>query len=426
MRSAIRIVAALAAAITFLTAAGSASARVVQSFGTAGADRLRFPDRIVYGPDGLLHVVDFGDAVRDPVFVRLYTPEGARAGGFRIAASEEFPPTIAVDAAGDTYVSQVGAVLKYSRAGALLARLPLPAQADGGPAEAIDLGVDPAGRLVVFDGDADRVDTYAPDGRLVARFDVASAAPAPAGQPSTSVGESGLVYVGDAAGISVLDSTGALVRRLPRPAAVPAVATYVDGPDGSVYAIAGHRIQKIGPDGAYRGAVATDRSAVEPRAAVARDGSIYATSWHTVASDGVILKLAPITAVDLIPPTISVRSFSSPPLPRRAPPHARLVLGRMVLAVSEDAAYRVVLRRRATTRNRRHPDFGRYMHIATVDVAHVTAGAHRLVLDARAFSYIGKVPPPGRYRLTFVATDDSGNESRPARITFTVTRSRRG
>src|SRR3954466_453876 len=183
MRSAIRIVAALAAAITFLTAAGSASARVVQSFGTAGADRLRFPDRIVYGPDGLLHVVDFGDAVRDPVFVRLYTPEGARAGGFRIAASEEFPPTIAVDAAGDTYVSQVGAVLKYSRAGALLARLPLPAQADGGPAEAIDLGVDPAGRLVVFDGDADRVDTYAPDGRLVARFHLGSAAPPPAASP---------------------------------------------------------------------------------------------------------------------------------------------------------------------------------------------------------------------------------------------------
>jgi hypothetical protein len=289
MRSAIRVVAALAAATTFLVAAGSASARVVQRFGTAGADRLRFPDRIVYGPDGLLHVVDFGDAVRDP------TP--------------------------------------WARSSA---------------------------------------------------------------------------------------------TSLPRPAAVPAIATYVDGPDGSVYAIAGHRIQKVGPDGAYRGAVASDRSAVDPRAAVARDGSIYATSWHIVASDGVILKLAPITAIDLIPPTISVRSFSSPPLPRRAPQHARLVLGRMVLSVSEDAAYRVVLRRRATTRNRRHPDFGRYMHIATVDVPHLAAGAHRRVLDARAFSYIGKVPPAGRYRLTFVATDDSGNESRPARITFTVTRSRRG
>src|SRR4051794_4115041 len=84
MRSAIRIVAALAAAITFLTAAGSASARVVQSFGTAGADRLRFPDRIVYGPDGLLHVVDFGDAVRDPVFVRLYTP---KARGLAVSGS---------------------------------------------------------------------------------------------------------------------------------------------------------------------------------------------------------------------------------------------------------------------------------------------------------------------------------------------------
>src|SRR3954465_4155053 len=101
MRSAIRILAVLAAATAFLAAAGSASARVVQRFGTAGADRLRFPDRIAYGPDGLLHVVDFGDAVRDPVLVRLYTPEGRRAGGFRLAASGEFPPTMRGDAGGD-------------------------------------------------------------------------------------------------------------------------------------------------------------------------------------------------------------------------------------------------------------------------------------------------------------------------------------
>src|SRR4051812_26033197 len=123
MRSAIRIAAALVVAVTCCASAASASARVVQTFGTTGAERLRFPSRIVYGQDGLLHVLDSGDAARDAVFVRRYTPSGAAAGGFRVAIEPGFIPALAVDAAGDTYVSMFGAVLKYSASGALLGRL---------------------------------------------------------------------------------------------------------------------------------------------------------------------------------------------------------------------------------------------------------------------------------------------------------------
>jgi hypothetical protein len=83
------------------------------------------------------------------------------------------------------------------------------------------------------------------------------------------------------------------------------------------------------------------------------------------------------------------------------------------------------VKRRATTNNRRNREFGRYIHLATIDVARVARGAHPLTLDWHAFGYGDRVPLPGRYQLNFVATDDSGNESRPARVTFTVTRSGR-
>jgi hypothetical protein len=239
-----------------------------------------------------------------------------------------------------------------------------------------------------------------------------------------AVGESGTVYAGDSDGITVLDSSGAVVGRLARPPQLSRFANYIDGPGGTVYAVAGRRIQKLGPDGRYLGAVGTERTAVEPMAAVGPDGSIYVTSWRSLRRDagGAVLKLAPITTVDVTRPTIAVRSFSSPPLPARVGRRTKLVLARMVLTVSEDAAYRVSLKRRATTKNRRHPEFGSSMHLATFDVSHIARGAHRLTLDWRAFGYGDRVPVPGRYELAFVATDESGNESRPARVAFTVIR----
>jgi hypothetical protein len=162
-------------------------------------------------------------------------------------------------------------------------------------------------------------------------------------------------------------------------------------------------------------------------AAIGPDGTIYATTWNPLARDlaGAVLKLDPITTVDATAPALVVTAFVSPPLPRRVGPRTKMVLGRMVLTASEDATYRWSVKRRATTKNRRHRQFGRYLHLGTVDVPHIAPGAHPLALDWRAIGYGERIPGPGRYQLNFVATDASGNESRPARVTFTVTRRRR-
>jgi hypothetical protein len=427
MRSAIRVAAALAVAATFCSTAASASARVVRTFGTTGPDRLRFPGPMAFGPDGLLHVVDRGDAARDPVFVRVYTPAGAQVGGFRVAVGKEgglWP--VAADAAGNTYVGIAGAVLKYSLGGALLARLPVPPP-DGPPSAPVGVGVDAAGRIVTLDPQDSRFDTFDSAGRLVASFRRPSTGNGFDRRIGISLSSSGTIYAYDRTGISVLDASGAVVRRLARPSAIGLLSTLVDGPGGTAYTVTGPRVHKLGPAGEYLGAVGTERIAGEPMAAVGPDGSIYITSVHALrrVPDGAVLKLAPIATVDVTPPSIVVDSFTSPPLPARVGPRTKMVLGRMVLTLSETAEYRVSVKRRATTRDPRNREFGRYLHLATIDVPAVAAGPHRLVLDWLSFGSRGRGPSSGRYQLAFVARDESGNESPPARVTFSVTRRRR-
>jgi hypothetical protein len=298
MRGAIRIAAALAAAATFCAGAGSASASVARAFGNTGADRLRFPGPMAFGPDGLLNVVDMGDAARDPVFVRVYTPAGAPVGGFRVAVGRQgglWP--VAADAAGNTYVGIAGAVLKYSLTGALLARLTVPPASGAPPGAPVGVGVDPSGRIVTFDPQDSRFDTFDPAGRLVASFRRPRSGNGFDRRSGTWLSSAGTIYAYDRAGISVLDSSGAVARRLARPAALGLFAPVLDGPGGTVYTVACRRIHKLGPGGEYLGAVGTDRTAAAPTAAVGSDGRIYVTSWHAFrrAPDGAVLELAPIT-----------------------------------------------------------------------------------------------------------------------------------
>jgi plastocyanin len=75
--------------------------------------------------------------------------------------------------------------------------------------------------------------------------------------------------------------------------------------------------------------------------------------------------------------------------------------------LSEDAAVRAVVRPVGRPRGRRGDRFQ----------ANGTAGANSI-------RYSGRGLKPGRYRLTLTATDANGNVSAPARIRFTVIRSR--
>jgi hypothetical protein len=181
------------------------------------------------------------------------------------------------------------------------------------------------------------------------------------------------------------------------------------------------RIQKFGPQGELLGSVGLDRRAAPSSAAVAGDGTIYVPQWLFGGRGGALLKLAPITRVDVTRPSITVESLSSPPIKRRRANPARAVLARLTYRLSEDASFRVSLLRRASTRDRSNKYFGRYLYRGTIDVALTAAGRHTLVLDWRSFPLQG--PTPGSYRLVLIARDDAGNESAPSRVRFSVARS---
>ena len=188
-------------------------------------------------------------------------------------------------------------------------------------------------------------------------------------------------------------------------------ASLVPGPAGDLYAVLDQRIQRFGADGQFLGAVGSDRHVQWLSAAVAGDGSIYVPqNWYRGVS-GVVVKLAPITTVDVTPPSITVDSFSDQP----SAPNSTAVLGRLTYRLSEDASFRISLKRRASRKGR---DYGRYLHLLTLDKDVTSAGTHRLLLRLprkRRFS-------AGRYELTLVARDDAGSESKPARVQFSIAR----
>ena len=97
--------------------------------------------------------------------------------------------------------------------------------------------------------------------------------------------------------------------------------------------------------------------------------------------------------------------------------HSRDALARFTYTLSEDASFRVVLKSLAKTKNRRHRDFGRYLHRATLDKGVTPAGTHTFVIDRPGWGR-----EPGSYQLIVVARDDAGYESVPARAKFSIAR----
>lgn len=401
----------------------SASARVVRTYELTPHE-LRYPRQVALAPSGLLYVLDTGDSEASPVRLSLYSlPSGRMVRRWRVA-TQSFPAlrSMVVDSAGDAYVvasevvgqAYVFHVLKYSPAGQLLDGRWAGHEWDGNQGYPL-LAADAHGHvLVAFNGS---IETFDAAGGLLASWQYL-----PPGDPDNQIGgvavaASGTVYVADRDGLAALDASGNVASRIAPPGQGlgQGSGSPVPGPDGSVYTLGDQRIQRFGPAGEFLGAVGSDRRAQWSSAAIAADGSIYMAENRFVGRSGVVLQLAPITSVDLTPPSITVRAFTRP-----AGSGAKRVLGRIRYTLSEDASLRIALLRRASTTDPLNREFGHYMHVAAVDKELVRAGTHTLTLSLRAFHY--ERPFPSRYRLVLVARDDAGNESRPARVSFVIPR----
>jgi hypothetical protein len=428
----IRIAGAMVIAVLAVLSAGeSASARVVQTIGNTGPLKLRLPVRVGLGPGGLIYVLDIGDRGDSPVLVKVYAPAGQGLRSWRIATEAGSVPQMLLDPAGNPYVvasnatanktSVTYSILKYSPTGQLLASAwGAPAVAHGPSEVPAPLAVDGAGHILVSEAGS-RIDTFDEAGQLLGSWQVAAPGDFRNAIYGLTVTTAGTIYIADRKGIARLDSSGNVVARIvragDRPGQVSAGAQLVPGPADSLYAVQSHRVQKFGADGQFLGAVGSDRHAQWSSAAVGADGSIYVPQWRP-GRPGEVLKLAPITTVDATPPSITIASFTHPPIKAAPRTHGRLVLARLTYTLSEDASFRIVLKRRATTKNRRHREFGRYIHRLTLDKAVTAAGTHTLVLDWGSFGY--QRPSSGDYQLTLVARDEAGNESMPARMKFTA------
>jgi hypothetical protein len=364
-------------------------------------------------------VLDSGDRSSSPVRMSVYSLTGRLLRRWRIATESSPVPNMAVDSVGNAYVvaaRSVGpaileySILKYSPNGQ-----PLSARwgdrvwdsRRGYPVLACD---GPGNVLVAFDG---RIETFDAAGQALASWQYLAPGDPHNSITGLAVGSSGVVYVADRAGVGALDASGnAAARIAPGGRGLGRVswASLVPGPAGDLYAVLDQRIQRFGADGQFLGAVGSDRHVQWLGAAVAGDGSIYAPqNWYRGVS-GVVVKLAPITTVDLTPPSITVDALSDRPSTRSA----TAVLGRLTYRLSENASFRVSLQRRSSRKGR---DYGHYLQLLTLDQDVTSAGSHRLLLRLprkRRFS-------AGRYQLTLVARDDAGSESRPARVRFSVT-----
>ena len=402
-----------------------ASARVVRTIKLEDTgDEARYPNRVALGPSGVLYVLDSGDRGSSPVRMSVYSLSGRLLRRWRIATQSDPVPNMAVDSGGNAYVvaaRSVGpgaleySILMYSPTGQLLSARWAGQLWDSRRGYPV-LACDRQGRvLVAFDG---RIETFDAAGRRLASWQYLPPGAAANSISGVAVGASGIIYVADRTGVASLDASGnAAARLVPGGDRLGRVssASLVPGPAGDLYGIQGQRIQRFGADGRFLGAVGSDRHVSWLSAAVAGDGSIYVPQNRYGRLSGVVLKLAPITAVDVTPPSITVDAFSGRP----SAGIATRVLGRLTYRLSEEASFRISFHRRSSRKG--HREYGRYLHLLTID-QHVTpAGTHRLVLRLprkRRFSAC-------RYRLTLVARDDAGSESKPVRVLFSIASSKR-
>jgi hypothetical protein len=396
------IVAATAVALVAVgLASATASARVVQIIGTSGEHKLRYPTDVALGPAGTIYVLDMGDRASDPKMVSVYATSGTLLRRWRAEVRDAAVGEIATDPVGNVYLATSGlpTIVKYSPTGQLLTRWQVPASGDSRHDYAGWITADPRGNLLVAEGNG-RLETFDGEGQLLASW--------PGVGGVAAVDASGMVYVADGRGIVLLDTSGKVARRV---AQLSFVSSLAAGPAGTLYAVQTHRIVKLGTDGRFLGSVGGDRRIDWGDAAVAADGSIYVPQWNRLVGPGAVLKLAPITAVDTTPPSVSVDAAAAP---------SKRLLTRLTYTLSEDSSLRVVIKRRAKTTNRRNRYFGRYLHKLTLDIAMSSAGTHTLAIDWRAAGYQRRAP--GSYQLTLVARDDAGNESRPTRVRLSAAR----
>jgi hypothetical protein len=382
--------------------ATTAEARVVQRIGTTGTQALRYPEDVALAPTGDIFVLDHGDRADSPAQIKVYGADGTLVRSWNVGrlSSGGGVPFMTVDRAGTVFVGAAGlnTISAYSAAGQRLASWPV---GDGPQDYPVSLTVDAAGHVVAAEGD-NSVETFDAAGHRLARW--------PQGSGNLATGTSGTIYRADEHGIDALDATGRVAAHITRAGAGPGryqSGRLVAGPAESLYVVAPQRIQKFGRDGAFLGAVARDRRAQSGSAAIAADGTIYSTQWLYGGRGGALLKLAPITTVDATAPSVAIAAVTSNR--RRA---------RVTYRLSEEATLRVSLKRRAATRDPANRDFGRYLHLATLDLPLAAAGTHTLVLDPHTLA--GRRLRPGDFAVALGARDDAGNESPPARKRFSI------
>lgn len=415
----------LIASVLLSPLAGVQIAGAAQTIGATGSLQLRYAENVAAGPSGRVYVLDTSGSSPDPrVLVKVFTPAGKGLRSWHVGADADIFD-IAIDAAENVFVAVRGqhAVLKYSSTGELLATLALPGARD----RIVDLALafDPAGNLVVAEGDG-TIAIFDAAGKLVGvRKLVAPGQPSDAGIGAIAIGPSGAAYVSTAGGIGVLDSAGVVTRYVarsgPRPqdlSSIRAIAIAA-GPANSVYVLSSFgilapttpRVQQFAADGTYLGSAALDRHFSWTDVAVAPDGSILASALLPGPGDGLVTRADPITAVDVTPPKVAIASVRTRPLGLRSP-----VLTRLRYTLSERSTLRITFSRRVD-----HGRYeGRYRQARTINLAPVGAGRH--TFDWRASPASSARLRRGRYKVFVVASDAAGLDSPVARASFTLGR----
>jgi len=183
----------------------------VQVFGAAGAYQREFPLAQPQGPHEI-----YTDAALDPTGTILYignrdagvirrvSTGGAAMGQFGSLGSGNgqfnFPFGIAVDGAGDLYVSDQlnNRVQKLSANGAFITKFGGQGNGPGQMNVPLDVAIEPNGDVLVADSNNFRLQEFSPSGRLLAVYDRIAGSPQPSFRPwAVTTAPSGDIYIYD-------------------------------------------------------------------------------------------------------------------------------------------------------------------------------------------------------------------------------------